>query len=524
MTTIVDQHQQQQEVFKHYCKICKKGFGCGRALGGHMRAHGIGDDHVNIEDEEDEEDDEDVESDWEERIEGKHKRSYALRTKTIRHKNCKICENCGKEFSSWKSFLEHGKCSSAGASPRGSDDGDIYAEDGITPRGYGWSKGKRTKRSVVNNELAVNPPSIPSHCSSQEEEDLANCLVMLSNAAHNNPLDIVEESTEESCASAIREDEERRKAVAFQGGSTHPTTSRTNTSYNRVPNFDQKAGKNVSFSNIKGMFECKACKKVFSSHQALGGHRASHKKVKGCFASKIDEESVVMEEDVITNDEFNVPTASTPHPLDERYNQQPFQYKKKSKVHECSICHRVFSSGQALGGHKRCHWLNSSSSTDTSSMINKLHHPHQFQGLVYNQHHLQTQPSSRFISAQELTLDLNLPAPVDDYNNIRGESRPRLSFEMAPSEMYLQPWTQNNGEEDSAKYNNNNNNNNNNSAATTVVNIEDKDEDANEDGKKLKLAKLSELKDMHIGGAGGAFSWLQVGIGSPTSNAVGSNP
>uniref|UniRef100_J3LFH8 C2H2-type domain-containing protein n=1 Tax=Oryza brachyantha TaxID=4533 RepID=J3LFH8_ORYBR len=27
-----------------------------------------------------------------------------------------------------------------------------------------------------------------------------------------------------------------------------------------------------------GMFECKACKKLFSSHQALGGHRASHKK------------------------------------------------------------------------------------------------------------------------------------------------------------------------------------------------------------------------------------------------------
>ncbi|KAL0356505.1 UNVERIFIED_CONTAM: Zinc finger protein ZAT3 [Sesamum calycinum] len=24
--------------------------------------------------------------------------------------------------------------------------------------------------------------------------------------------------------------------------------------------------------------------------------------------------------------------------------------------HKCSICLRVFSSGQALGGHKRCHW------------------------------------------------------------------------------------------------------------------------------------------------------------------------
>uniref|UniRef100_A0A803LG21 C2H2-type domain-containing protein n=1 Tax=Chenopodium quinoa TaxID=63459 RepID=A0A803LG21_CHEQI len=31
-------------------------------------------------------------------------------------------------------------------------------------------------------------------------------------------------------------------------------------------------------------FECSSCKKTFGSHQALGGHRASHKNVKGCFA------------------------------------------------------------------------------------------------------------------------------------------------------------------------------------------------------------------------------------------------
>ncbi|KAI3986446.1 hypothetical protein MKX01_037728 [Papaver californicum] len=533
MTTIVDHHQQQQPVFKHYCKVCKKGFGCGRALGGHMRAHGIGEDHGNIEDEEDEDDDEDVESDWEERIEGKHKRMYSLRTSTNRHKNCRTCENCGKEFLSWKSFLEHGKCSSAEAeslvSSRGSDDEDIDAEDGITPRGYGCSKGKRTRRSVVNNKSVGNSPYIPSHCPSTEEEDLANCLVMLSSAAHKKivePLAVVAE-TEESCASAIREDEERRKPVALLGGgggTTRAITLNTNhTNYNRVSNFDQKSGKNVSFTNMKGMFECKACKKVFSSHQALGGHRASHKKVKGCFASKIDnalDESVVMEEDVITNEELNVHTkSSTPQPfansLDQNYNHQPFSYKKKSKVHECSICNRIFSSGQALGGHKRCHWLNSSSSTDTSSIINKLH-PHQFQ--IYNRHHLQTQPT-KFISSNEPTLDLNLPAPIDDYNNFgtRGESRPRLSFEM-PTDIYLQPWIQSSND-DNNKYGSNS------SATTTLVNTnaQDKDVDAAEDGKKLKLAKLSDLKDMHIGGAGGTFSWLQVGIGSPTNN-VGNNP
>lgn len=33
----------------------------------------------------------------------------------------------------------------------------------------------------------------------------------------------------------------------------------------------------------------------------------------------------------------------------------------ESDGHKCSICLRVFSTGQALGGHKRCHWDSSSS-------------------------------------------------------------------------------------------------------------------------------------------------------------------
>ncbi|KAF0909877.1 hypothetical protein E2562_000188 [Oryza meyeriana var. granulata] len=29
--------------------------------------------------------------------------------------------------------------------------------------------------------------------------------------------------------------------------------------------------------------------------------------------------------------------------------------KKKGKMHECSVYHRMFTFGQALGGHKCCH-------------------------------------------------------------------------------------------------------------------------------------------------------------------------
>nr|XP_043622987.1 zinc finger protein ZAT9-like [Erigeron canadensis] len=66
-------------------------------------------------------------------------------------------------------------------------------------------------------------------------------------------------------------------------------------------------------------YECETCNKVFNSYQALGGHRANHKKYK-----------VV-------------------HKLAQNVSSN------KDKVHICPVCFKVFSSGQALGGHKRTH-------------------------------------------------------------------------------------------------------------------------------------------------------------------------
>ncbi|MCD7470546.1 hypothetical protein HAX54_010503 [Datura stramonium] len=428
--------QEQQPIFKHYCRVCKKGFVCGRALGGHMRAHGIGDEGANI-------DDDDPASDWEDKfggsVKGGNKRMYQLRTNPNRQKSNRICENCGKEFSSWKSFLEHGKCSLEDAeslvSSPGSE-GEDYINNG-GKKGYGWSKRKRSLRTKIGT---ISTSTYPS----SEDEDLvlAKCLIDLANAK----VDISLAEPEESCASASKEEERARNPMNY----LTPLVS------TRVP-FDNKA-KGVS---NKGLFECKACKKVFNSHQALGGHRASHKKVKGCYAAKQDQ----LDDSLIDDQDMNI--------TQDEYTLQGSKSMRKSKIHECSICHRVFSTGQALGGHKRCHWI-TSNSPDSTSKFN------------FHGHMEQINLRSNLRKSGD-ALDLNIPISHEDMSRIRRDPMNPLSFDVS-TEIHLHPWSSNPHET--------------------------KDEDDEADSK-LKLAKLSELKDMNKH-SDNPSHWLQVGIGPTT--------
>ncbi|CAN0909457.1 Zinc finger protein ZAT11 [Linum grandiflorum] len=92
------------------------------------------------------------------------------------------------------------------------------------------------------------------------------------------------------------------------------------------------------YNAVSQVFECKTCNRKFSSFQALGGHRANHKK----------------------------------HPMpNDRLQKQPAS-TAKAKPHKCSVCGLVFSTGQALGGHMRRHrsspfGLSLASTTTTTS-------------------------------------------------------------------------------------------------------------------------------------------------------------
>ncbi|XAR49997.1 hypothetical protein NMG60_11004194 [Bertholletia excelsa] len=153
--------------------------------------------------------------------------------------------------------------------------------------------------------------------------------------------------------------------------------------------WDTELGKG---SEKRSKFECTTCNKTFHSYQALGGHRASHKKIKGCFASKIDGSENRIETDVspdqATENKLIIKTLINEEPMEQEVAE------KKIKAHECPICLKVFSSGQALGGHKRSHLIGAPD---------------------------QAKPSNQTVVSQKPNipeirdlLDLNLPAPVEE--------------------------------------------------------------------------------------------------------------
>ncbi|KAK1390937.1 Zinc finger protein zat1 [Heracleum sosnowskyi] len=138
----------------------------------------------------------------------------------------------------------------------------------------------------------------------------------------------------------------------------------------KLQKFDSKKRSRDRYDSVQGnknvhsrkKYDCVNCNRSFDSFQALGGHRPCHKKA---------EPTIQYEYDPIENSlEDDITPISTPirnlgqRPCDRKAVSRDFSVDakkkdraKKYKAHQCPFCSKTFKSGQALGSHKRTHFI-----------------------------------------------------------------------------------------------------------------------------------------------------------------------
>lgn len=142
------------------------------------------------------------------------------------------CSECGKKFWSWKALFGHMRC---------------HPERHWRGMNPPVAFRPRPPPFEPDPYLALSLSGGPEM--SEDDHAVATCLLMLANSQPGEP--------SLSVSSDRKTDNESRDITEHHDQHLH----------------------------ILGHFECSSCRKVFGSHHALGGHRASHKNVNSCFAS-----------------------------------------------------------------------------------------------------------------------------------------------------------------------------------------------------------------------------------------------
>ncbi|KAG6537456.1 zinc finger protein ZAT4-like [Zingiber officinale] len=277
----------------HPCKVCQKSFPSGQSLGGHMRSH------------------HNISAD----AGGKDPRtppgSYRLRAnpkKTWRMSDAgdgadaeKRCGECGKEFLTWRALFGHCECHFLKPEPDRQTDCRI-ASAAISP-------GRRMRMP------AMASCSFSSSDYEREDEDGAIGLMMLSRDCRRWDGGGSEGSSESSVKEAeldlprkgikktkVSHDQfagdldllKNQKIYSFPADEFKCSSSEVSgkgfpRKRDRKNNSDSiSLGATFQLDDQRSQFQCVDCKNTFQSYQALGGHRASHKRTNGCRRSKID--------------------------------------------------------------------------------------------------------------------------------------------------------------------------------------------------------------------------------------------
>ncbi|XP_072979958.1 zinc finger protein ZAT9-like isoform X1 [Typha angustifolia] len=378
---------------KHSCKVCGKSYPCGRSLGGHMRSHlsgstsstsgrscfmGLGPGYGLRENPKKTRrllgEEEEVQEEEQEQEPMGHERKRSRLVASIRASSSSDCGFDKEEEDIALSLVMLSRDTGFwGAVEESSDKNSVVLED----------KGDASKKE---SDLDCDPNEIGM--SSKLESDVSgDGLVEVDDSkqpkTNSFGTDEAEGSNEASKKHPFKKKNLNSCVAEFE------VKRETYQCYQEVGKFSSRK-RERSAANGDFKYKCATCNKSFHSYQALGGHRASQKRINGCCASKTDHRDNSMD----TGASFE----STPikEMVDKnRSNQKSYENSRKAKGHQCPICYKVFSSGQALGGHKRSHLMSRSDNAEVSAS----HHTSEVQ-----------QQSPKLPDL----LDLNLPASVDE--------------------------------------------------------------------------------------------------------------
>ncbi|KAL8550248.1 hypothetical protein ACS0TY_008899 [Phlomoides rotata] len=361
----------------------------------------------------------------------------------------RICKQCGKGFHSLKALCGHMAChsdkdrgfkddhswsTSENHKPLMDSHSDTEGEDRVVQTRS--SKGKKVKKIVIKSPFSL--ASSVSEVDGEEQEEVAMCLMMLSRDSGNRGVNSVVESSDnnsvilETKSSSIdmkiakrdalkHVEDQKNGELKLKGSVCNAEMENSDSGYfldecakaesdvsvdgfrdisksyrmkenddeyriggigsrkRRYISDDSEMYKrndptaNADSSQKRIKYECFNCKKSFKSYQALGGHRPCHKKSSAFYETTSRYETG--ENSLDDSAEFTT----------SKRKSDKKTKAKKNKGHACPFCHRVFKNGQALGGHKRSHFIGG--------------------------HEVNNNPTT--VTKPDL-LDLNLPAPQDD--------------------------------------------------------------------------------------------------------------
>ncbi|CAK8577303.1 unnamed protein product [Lathyrus sativus] len=386
-----------------FCKDCGKGFSSSKALCGHMASHSEKEKKINRFDQvmEDSQSDDETDDDAATMNLRKSKRRIRFKSLTLSNQNRNQIQN------------QPSSCSVNGSSSMSEMEQEQHQEVAmclmLLSRGFFSHKGRFVSESSDNNSSVVleTKPYVSDKkivirnfnkfVSSNDHHEAANKKLKLKSVGIG--VSNKSDSRDFRYASKIKIVDSKDSNFEFKRPKDEEDKSGfvdCKSKYNVTTTVVKKPGMNKDLdhdSRKKSNYE------GFGFNNNNNKNEEIHEDVRNClkyefygsekdndssYVSTTDEESD--EENSSESDSF--PAAKSHNSKKKSSNKAKKKLKsKKSKEYECPICYKIFRSGQALGGHKRSHFVGGSEENTT---------------FVIKQ------------NAGPCLIDLNLPAPVDE--------------------------------------------------------------------------------------------------------------